>query len=124
MKRLIAAAIILIILSSVFFTGYFSINSICKNTKEMLTECVNNYKSGNNPEESAEKLEEYWHSKESVLSLFADHTSIDSIELNLHLLRIYSTTNQKELFSEYSGRIKTEIHQLLEDTHPTVHSIF
>ena len=124
MKRLIAAVVILIVLSSVFFTGYFSINNICKNTKELLTECVNSYHSGSRTQESAEKLEKYWSSKESVLSLFADHTSIDNIELDLHLLKIYSATDEKELFLEYSGRIKTAIHQLLEDTHPTVHSIF
>ena len=124
MKRLVAAVIILIILGAVFFTGYFSINNICQNTKELLSECVNNYHSGNRTQESAAKLEKYWNSKESILSLFADHTSIDNIELDLHLLKIYSSTDEKELFFEYSGRIKTAIHQLLEDTHPTIHSIF
>ena len=71
-----------------------------------------------------EELEKFWGEKEKLLSVFANHSEIDEIELAIYSLKVYSETSDNEIFYEYSGTVKTLLHQLLEDTIPSVHSIF
>ena len=123
MKRLIAVGILLLLLISVFLTSLFYIKNTCEKTEILLTECVNAYEQKGDISKRIEDLEKFWDKKEKVLSVFADHNSIDEIELSIKLLAVYSHTSQKELFLEYSKRAKIALHQLLEDTYPGTHSI-
>lgn len=124
MKRLISAIILLIFVLSAYLTGYFYINTTCEKANKMLTNCEKAYNANENAEKYAKKLEKFWSDAEKPLSLFANHSEIDEIELAIHTLKIYSKTSEKEIFNEYSGTVKTLIHQLIEDTVPSVHSIF
>lgn len=124
MKRLIAAAILLVFVASVYFTGYIYTDKACKKTTKLLEECVTAYDSNENPENKAEDLKEYWAKAEKTLSIFANHARIDEIEKSIDTLLIYSNTDEKEIFKEYSGEVKTLLHQLMEDTVPSVHSVF
>lgn len=124
MKRLIAAGVLLIFLTTAYFTGYFYISKTCEEANKLLTECVLAYENNDNAEEKTKKMEEFWSKKEKTLSIFTNHSSIDNIELSIHSLLIYSSSSQKDLFREYSGRVKTQLHQLMEDTVPGAHSIF
>lgn len=124
MKRLIAAAVLTVIVIGVYLSGYFIVNNICDNAKNMLEECINAYDSNANAEAQAKELESFWNKKEKILSVFTNHSEIDDIEMAIHLLRIYSSTDEKEIFHEYSGTVKTMIHQMAEDTVANMHTIF
>ena len=123
MKRLIAAAVLGVILLVMYFTSYFYITDTCKKTTDLLNECRVAYDQQNNAEEKAIEINEYWNKKEPILSIFSSHSKIDDIEEALYCLKIYSNTDEKEIFYEYQGTVKILIHQLLEDTKPGVHSI-
>lgn len=124
MKRLIAAAILTVFVITVYFSGFFLINNICDDANNILEECINAYNSGENAAEKAEKLEKFWSKKEKILSVFSNHSEIDDIETAIRLLKLYSITEEKEIFSEYCGTVKVMLHQMVEDTVPNMHSIF
>lgn len=123
MKRLIAAGILAAVLLALFLTGYFYVIDTCDKTKELLSQCSTAYDRGENAEEIAEKLDTFWNQKEPLLSVFSSHNKIDDIEEAIYCLKIYSKTDEKEIFYEYHGTVKILLHQLLEDTRPGVHSI-
>lgn len=124
MKRLIAAGILLVFVIGTYIWGYVYINEACDTANKYLNECINVYGTDTNAENQAEKLEKYWGQKEKGLSFFANHADIDQIELAISSLKTYSKTTEKEIFLEYSGTVKTLLHQLMEDTTPNAHSIF
>ncbi len=124
MKRLIAAGILFILVITAYIYGYLYIDSTCKTARKYLKDCISVYADDNDASKEAERLEKYWSEKENGLSFFTNHSKIDDIELAISSLKIYSNTKNNEIFYEYSGTVETLIHQLLEDTKPTIHSIF
>lgn len=123
MKRLIAAAVLFVTLLILFVTSYFYITKTCDQTKDLLYECSKAYESGENAYKLAEELDTFWNKKEPLLSVFTSHSKIDDIEEAIYCLKLYSKTDEKEIFYEYHGIVNILIHQLLEDTKPGVHSI-
>ena len=124
MKRLVAAAILAVIVTGVYLCGYFLIKNTYIDANNMLKECINAYDSSDNANKKAKALEEFWSKKEKILSVCANHSEIDDIEMAIHLLTVYSRTDEKEIFKEYSGTVKMLLHQMKEDTVPNMHSIF
>ncbi len=123
MKRLIAAAIIAAIVAVIHFTGNIYIKNVIKECNVQLETIVADYKKDISPKENAEKLSKYWGEKEDFLSVFARHDNIDEIELAIDTLAVYSETKDSEIFYEYSGTVKTLLHQLYEDNSFSMHSI-
>ena len=123
MKRLIAAGVLTIIIAIIHFCGSIYIKNVIKESNSLLAECVNEYKEASSPQEKALDLEKYWSERESYLSIFAHHDNIDEIESAISSLVVYSSTKNSEIFYEYSGTVKTLLHQLLEDNSFSMHSI-
>ncbi len=123
MKRLIPAAILLIFVITAYITGYFYTTRTCDTASEMLNECITIYKSDKNAHNSAKELEKFWGEREGTLSVFANHADIDQIELAIGSLVVYSNSPDNKIFYEYSGTVKTLLHQLIEDSKPSMHSI-
>lgn len=123
MKRLIAAAVLLVFVITVYVTGYIYITKTCETAKDMLNDCINLYKDNTDAEESAKKLEKFWNEKEGTLSIFANHEHIDDIELAISSIVIYSNTKNNKIFYDYSSTAKTLLHQLIEESKPSMHSI-
>lgn len=123
MKRLIAAAIIAAIVAVIHFTGNIYIKNVIKECNVQLETIVADYKRDISPKENAEKLRKYWGEKEDFLSVFARHDNIDEIELAIDTLAVYSETKDSEIFYEYSGTVKSLLHQLYEDDSFSMHSI-
>lgn len=123
MKRLIAAAILLILVVSSFLGGYFYINHTCDKTEKLLDDCLYAYEESANAQKEAKKLEKYWSEKENVLSIFANHDHIDEIESAISTLSTHSGFNNNEMFYDSYSLVKTLIHQMLEDTAFGMHSI-
>ncbi len=123
MKRLIAAAVLAAIVAAVHFTGNIYIKKVIKESNKQLETIVADYKKDISPKASAEKLKNYWSHNEDYLSIFARHDNIDEIELAIDTLAVYSETKDSEIFYEYSGTVKTLLHQLYEDNSFSMHSI-
>lgn len=123
MKRLIAAGVLLIVVTLTYFSSVAYIKHTYNETSELLEDCITAYNNKKGAETAAKKLGDYWDKHEQNLSIFANHGRIDEIELAISSIEIYSKTEEKEIFSEYTGTVKTLLHQLLEDTLPSFHSI-
>ncbi len=123
MKRSIAAIILLLFLIFAYTFNYTYINKTCEKANEKLQNCIEVYKNGEDATEEARELERYWTDKEPFLSVFANHAMIDEIELAISSLAIYTDTKNNAIFYEYSSTVKTLLHQMLEDTRPSMHSI-
>ena len=124
MSRLIAALVLAIVITGVCITGNTYINKVIDKSNILIDECITNYESHNNPENKATELKKYWSKNEGLLSIFAHHKNIDDIELAIDSLLTYSNTNENQIFYEYSGTVKTLLHQLSEDNSLNMHSVF
>lgn len=124
MKRLIPASIIfvLVILSYVLSLNY--ITNRCNRTNELLEESVAVYKENETAVKEAEKIEKYWQKEEKYLSFFINHDHIDEIEQAISTLNVYAKEKNNILFYEYADTIKVLLHQIMEETKITIHSIF
>lgn len=123
MKRLIAAGVLIIVISIIHLSGNIYIKNVIKETDVLLQKCIEEYKNEQHPEKAAKQLKEYWGDREGYLSVFAHHDDIDKIELAIDTLSVYSKTENSEIFYEYSGTVKTLLHQLKEDNSLSMHSI-
>ena len=123
MKRLIAAVVIAVIVAVVHFSGNIYIKKVIKECEVQLETIVTDYKKDFSPKEHADKLKKYWAENEDYLSVFARHDNIDEIELAIDTLAVYAETKDSEIFYEYSGTVKTLLHQLYEDNSFSMHSI-
>ena len=123
MKRLIAAAILIVFVIGTYVTSYFYIDNTCKKTNELLKNCVTAYEKGEDVKTHTKKLEIYWSSKENSLSVIMNHASMDEIELTIEALSVHGNYPQNEMFFEYSNTLSLLLHQLMEDTAFGMHSI-
>jgi len=123
MRRLIAAVLLLVIVLVSYLISFFYIKNTCDNANRILDECINLYEQDLNASKKAEELNKYWSGHEKYLSVFANHSMIDDIELAISSLLIYANTDDNVIFYEYSGTVATLLHQMMEDTRPSMHSI-
>lgn len=123
MKRIIAAAALVVFIIGIYVTGYLYIDFTCKETEKLVEECIAAYERKEDIKSHTADLEKYWSSKEKLLSVFTNHAAIDEIELAIESLAVHSKYPDNEMFYEYSSTLKMYIHQMMEDTKPGVHSI-
>ena len=123
MKRLIAVGVITVIIAVIHFSGNVYIKNVIKESNHLLENCIEEYKNEAKPELAAKQLKDYWGKQEEYLSIFAHHDNLDEIERAIDSLAVYSKTENSEIFYEYSGAVKTLLHQLQEDNSFNMHSI-
>lgn len=124
MKRLIIAAILLCLVVATYISSYFYISNSCETAKGMLNTSVAVYKKQKTAEIEAQKLEKYWDKKEKMLSIFVNHERIDDIEKAISHLNVYAKDKDNELFYEYADNVDVLLHQIMEDTKFSMHSVF
>ncbi len=124
MKRLIIAAVLLALVIATYLSSLYYITDSCKKAENLLETSVSVYKQEKTAEKEAGDLEKYWDKKEKTLSVFVNHDRIDDIEKAISLLNVYAKSKNNELFYEYADNVKVLIHQIMEDTKITMHSIF
>ncbi len=124
MKRLIIAGVLLVVVIATYLTSLFYITDSCDTAKSMVENSITVYNKNETAENEAKDLENYWDKKEPLLSIFVNHDRIDDIETAISLMNVYAKIPKNELFYEYADNVKVLIHQILEDTKFTMHSIF
>lgn len=124
MKRLIIAAVLFVLVIATYLSSLYYITDSCEKAENLLETSVSVYKQEKTAEKEARNLEKYWDKKEKTLSVFVNHDRIDDIEKAISLLNVYAKSEDNELFYEYADNVKVLIHQIMEDTKITMHSIF
>ena len=124
MKRLIIAGVLFVSVIGIYLISVFYITNSCNEARQLLNNSVTIYTEKSTAESEAKKLKDYWDKKEKLLSVFVNHNRIDDIEQAISLLNVYAKSKDNELFYEYADTVKVLIHQILEDTKITMHSIF
>ena len=124
MKRLIIAAILFVLVIATYLTSLFYITDSCDTARNMVKNAVQVYSEKETAEKNARELETFWNKKEPLLSVFVNHDRIDDIETAISLMNVYAKIPKNELFYEYADTVKVLIHQIMEDTKFTMHSIF
>ena len=74
--------------------------------------------------EKANEFKKFWDKKEKTLSIFVNHQMIDEIEIAVAELSYHSNFKNNEMFYDSAIKIKTILHQILEDTKISAHSLF
>ena len=124
MKRLIIAGVLFVSVIAIYLISVFYITNSCDKARQLLNNSVSVYTEKATAVSEAKKLEDYWDKKEKILSVFVNHERIDDIEQAISLLNVYAKSEKDPLFYEYADTVKILIHQILEDTKITIHSIF
>lgn len=123
MKRLIAAAFLLLIVAASYFSADIYINKTLDELDGKLDTCVEVYKLEGGAKPQAESLKDYWKSKEKLLSFCVNHAALDEIELAIADLYTFSEVEDNVYFFEHIDRLYTLFTQLKEDTDFGIHSI-
>lgn len=124
MKRLVPAAILFVLVITAYITSLLFITNSCDKTKELLETTITAYNTNKTAKKEAKAVEKYWSKKEPLLSVFVNHDRIDDIETAISSLNVYAKMPDNDLFYEYADNVKILIHQIMEDTKFTMHSIF
>ncbi len=123
MKRLIAAALLLLAVFAVYVIGSLNISKTCKASEELLDSCLTAYENGEDAGVYCEKLEKLWEKREKTLSIFTNHAVLDEMELSVKELALHVGYADNKFFYDYHTKIKMLIHQIKEDNLPGVLSI-
>ena len=124
MKRLIIAGILFVSVIAIYITSLFYITNSCDEARNLLKASTTAYQKHSVAPKESEKLKNFWDKREKILSVFVNHERIDDIEEAISLLNVYAKSKNNELFYEYADTVKILLHQIMEDTKITVHSIF
>lgn len=124
MKRLIPASILLIFVATIYLISLNYINNSCKEADKLLKSSVTDFQTSGTAYENTKKLNDFWDEKEKFLSFFVNHNHIDEIELAISALCVYSKDKNNILYLEYADKVKVLLHQILEETKVSTHSIF
>lgn len=124
MKRLIPASILFVLVIATYISSLIYITKTCDTTINMLEDTVKTYKEEKTAEDNAKKLKKFWEKKEKILSLFINHNHIDEVEQAISSLTVYAKEKGNVIFYEYADKTKVLLHQIIEDTKISTHSIF
>ena len=114
MKRLIAAALLLLFIISVCIIGGVMIDYYCVKTQKELTVCRETFLSGNTSEAKAEcsKLKNNWKRRQSCLAIFVNHSLLDTVSISVNRLNV--AKNEDIFLGEYA-EIMWGLKQIVEE---------
>ena len=100
MKRLIAAAVLLLFIIGVNVAGFKITDKYFEEMENRLAACENEYRNGNKKSaaDMAADLEDYWHESEKVLIIFLNRYSVDEIAETANRLRSFSESESDAMF--------------------------
>ena len=124
MKRIFPAILILVIIIISYVASYIYINKVCEIVDGKIDDCIKAYEENKNIKLCADDLNVYWSKKEKILSIFVNHELIDKIELSISNLKLHSNFEGNEMFYDACDTTKILLHQIVEDTKITAHSVF
>lgn len=116
MKRLIAAAVILVFLISICAYSNTYVTRICNATVDELDRFLQNGDS--------EELENSWHKSKEKLELFVNHSYLDKISLSIAELSTLSKSDNTTNIELTCNRIKELTDQIKDEQSFGFHSFY
>lgn len=100
MKRLIAAALLLLFIIGANVAGFKITDKYFEEMENRLSACENEYRNGNKKSaaEMAADLEDFWHESEKVLIIFLNRYSVDEIAETANRLRSFAKSGDDTMF--------------------------
>lgn len=125
MKRIIAAIILLVTVLVLTVTGNLIIISKCDGIKEKLDICTEEFESGKeSAAQSAKSLIKEFKEKETILTLFANHSLIDQISNEITALPVYVKENNRTEFYACREKIARTLNQIKEEQRFGIQSFY
>lgn len=124
MKRIIPAIIIFTVIIASYFGSYIYINNVCDTVNNGIDACLKEYEKHGTAKADANWLENYWDEKEKTLSFFVNHALIDEVELSISSIKLHAAFKENCMFYDACDTAKTLLHQIIEDTKISAHSVF
>ncbi len=124
MKRIIPAIVILVVVIASYFGSYIYINNVCDTVTEGIDACLKEYEDHGTAKADANWLENYWDDKEKILSFFVNHSMIDNVEMSISNIKLHAGFKDNYMFYDACDTAKTFLHQIIEDTKISAHSVF
>lgn len=117
MKRLIAAAILIVIVIGICFGSSILMDRICAHSEELLTKAVGNIDNRQwvQAAKQSKSLQHYWEEKQSLMAAFANHGDLDEIAEMISTLAPYAEEQNENDFRSTVSAIRYRIARLLEE---------
>lgn len=125
MKRLIAAAVLILIIAAACISNSVFINKTYKEFMGDISEMQKVFESDHGAAAAlAGKFESKWAKKEDYLSIFVNHDIVDTLGVSIAKLPVYAEKNSAEMFISECRSIEIELMHMLKDAQITAHSVF
>ncbi len=125
MKRLISAAILLVVIILLCTINAVTVKSAHTALLEGLEVCVESY--GKNDTEgayqSAAALESDWEKREEILSIFVDHDIIDDLGISISRLPALAKEDSDTFLAECNA-VRITLTHMIKDISVNAHTLF
>lgn len=123
MKRLIAAAVIAVLIFATSFIAIRVINSTTKEVEEKIEQIQKTTFLAQGTGEKAEDFFYFWEGKRELLAVFVNHEKIDEIgNLAAKMVSAEKSKNSTDLF-EFANEILFIIRGISEDEHLSLYTL-
>ncbi len=122
MSRIIAAVILILLLTGLCISDRIVINHSYNSLNEYIIECENAVDSKDN-KEIAGKLKKEFETKEGLLSVYVNHDTLDEISESVARLETLAGVSRADYLSECAS-IKLKLEYIKKDSGINLHSIF
>lgn len=122
MSRIIAAVILISLLTGLCISDRIVINRSYNSLNEYITECENAV-DGEENKETAEKLKKEFEKREGLLSVYVNHDTLDEIAESVARLGALAGVSRAGYLSECAS-IKLKLEYIKKDSGINLHSIF
>lgn len=123
MKRLIAAGILAVLVTALCIGGNYIMQHSCNNLLEMIDDCKS-AENKNSAYKKAEKLEDEWVKKETLLSLFSNLRMVDDIGVAISRISAYSDNPSGPDYIAACREAEVKLTHMRENERLSVLSVF
>lgn len=124
MKRLICAVILSVTVITLATASSLTINRCYKTLTDEIIKIEELYKNKKSTDTLLSSLKNNWEKAEPMLMFFANHDSVEEIEISLNRLINLSSTEDTGMFSAEAVRLKTLLKHLKDSESLTFESVF
>lgn len=126
MRRLIAAAVLLLLLAGIIIGGRVLTEKSTKAFGEKISLCEAEYKNGNKKTAAlkAAEIKVDWDKAHHYLVAVITRDAVDEITLSISKIESYAAWEEDSLFFCECQALKTILHHILEDEHLSISTIF
>ncbi len=126
MKRLIAAAVVVVCLIVLCTVGIMSVEAACKQMEKDINNCVSHIKSDDfkSAMGDSQTIEREWEGKRGIMSVFINHQTIEEIDSSVTQLSSFANKDNKAHFLAECELIKLYLTEMREYCSVSLHTLF